>query len=101
MKQETITVVRKKAGEDAEVVTIPNTLESLQAEVGGYIEVLPVGSGILMILNEEGKFLPECKPNFNFYSDVIMGNVIFVKSEGEEFAGLDKAESDAVLNWLA
>ena len=98
-KQETIRIVRKEVKKEAVVDTIPNTLESLQSEVGGYIEVVSVGSGILMVLNEEGKFNGS-EANFNLGYDMIMGNVIFVKSDGEEFGGLDEEEIEAVIEWL-
>jgi Domain of unknown function (DUF3846) len=99
MKQETIKIVRKEVRKEAEVVEIPNTLESLQGEVGGWIETVHVGSGIVMICNEEGKFNGS-EANFHMGMDVIMGNVIFVGTEGEEFASLNEEELEAVLDWL-
>ena len=40
-----------------DIADIPNTLEGLQAAVGGYIEVVPLADNAAMIVNEEGKLL--------------------------------------------
>jgi Domain of unknown function (DUF3846) len=93
-------VVLKKVNEEAVVTEMENTLESLQATVGGYIEVVPVGSGILMICNEEGKFNGS-EPNFNMGYDTIMGDVFFTKGDDEgEFTSLDEEEIEAVMDWI-
>ena len=36
---------------------IPNTLEALQAEVGGYIETVRLTTELLLIINEEGRLM--------------------------------------------
>ena len=100
MKEENILIARKKVRKTMEAVTIPNTLESLQKEVGGYIEAVHVGEGIYMICNEEGKFNGS-EPNFNMGADVIMGDVIFVGTEGEEFASLSDKQHEAIVNVFA
>lgn len=97
--EQTIRIVRKQVGKEAEVVSIPNTLEALQSEVSGYIEVVHVGSGILLVLNEEGK-LEGLEPNFNLGHDTIVGNVFFTKGVGEDFGSLTDEEVEAVINWL-
>lgn len=40
-----------------EPIEIENTLEALQAAVGGYIEVVPLTARLCVICNEEGKLL--------------------------------------------
>lgn len=42
-------------GKEYKQQSIENTLEAMQALVGGYIEVVPIGSGYLAICNEEGR----------------------------------------------
>ena len=54
-KEENIRVIVCKPNMMAEEKTITNTLESLQREVDGYIEVLGMGEGICLVCNEEGK----------------------------------------------
>lgn len=63
---------------------IDNTLEALQKAVGGYIEVVPIGDGIVMICNENGKFNNSHR-NFKIPHDIVFGTVIVVGVDGEEF----------------
>ena len=78
-----------------EVKEIENTLEELQAIVGGYIEIpflsrVFADNGIDVIINEEGKFIEDCKPQIAIVDgetkqilDVVHGNCIFA-SHNEE-----------------
>lgn len=50
--------VRKKPGEPPEIVDVENTLEALQAEVGGYIESFQTARDCTILCNEKGKLLP-------------------------------------------
>ena len=83
-----------------EVKEIENTLEELQKIVGGYIEI-PFLSGIFNkykinpIINEEGKFIEDLKPeialinkNTNKVLDIVYGNCIFASHDkhGETIA---------------
>ena len=66
---------------------IPNTLERLQTIVDGYIETVTVKAGdkkLVIICNEEGK-LTRMAPNFRIGSKQIVGTVIVVGVDGEEF----------------
>lgn len=77
-----IIAVVKETGKPAEVKLISAKLEDLQNFVGGWVEAVeaPFGTCIDIIINEEGKFLDECKPNFFLpeYDDIIVGNALFV-----------------------
>ena len=75
--------IRKRPGEEPETIEIENTLKALQAEVGGYIEAIPL-DGMAFIVNEEGKLrgMPE---NFRFGNDVLVGTVLLIGTDGEEF----------------
>lgn len=71
---------------------IPNTLESLQRTVNGYIETLSIGGSTVLIMNDEGK-IRNLEPNFfireHGYSDIICGTVVVVGSDGtDEFTDL-------------
>lgn len=103
MKNSLIQVIIKKPNEDAKIVCdFENTLENLQETVGGYIEVVPLIRGKekwLVILNEEGKF-KDLKPNIMWYSDVIMGDIIVVRADGEEFGSLDNEDLSYIINHL-
>ena len=63
---------------------IPNTLERLQTIVDGYIETVTVRNGLVIICNEEGK-LTGMAPNFRIGFEQIVGTVIVVGVDGEEF----------------
>ena len=53
----TIRIVRLRPGRSPIVAEIENTLEAQQAEVGGYIEVLRIAEGIVLVCNEDGRRL--------------------------------------------
>lgn len=54
------------------------SLPELQAVVGGFIEVVHLADGRLMVVNEEGKLngLPFNKKASELYPDVIVGDVL-------------------------
>ena len=77
-------VARKRPGERWELVEIDNTLEALQKEVGGYIEVVNVTTDAALVLNEEG-FI-RCLPfNINFGGLRTFGTILLVGVRGEAF----------------
>ena len=73
----------KEVGKSPRVEVINNDLETFKTLVGGYIEVVTMEEGILLICNEEGKIngLP---PNFSIGYDVIVGTAVFVAFDGKE-----------------
>lgn len=85
--EEKIRVIYKEPGKPAEVREIPNTLEALQEAVGGYIETLTFATDCAAIVNEEGK-LRGLPANFCFLGEVLVGNVLFVGVDGEDFCSL-------------
>lgn len=79
-----IDCISKRPGELPRHVSISNNLKNLQKHVEGYIEVVPMGDGVVMICNEEGKLMG-LPINFAYGLDLIVGNVIFcgANEEGE------------------
>ena len=77
----------------ARVTTIPNTLKALQAQVKGPIEVLERKGKIVFLCNEEGRLK---NMGTNPYFCGIVGPVVAVSSNGEEFASL----CDAEIEWI-
>lgn len=57
-----ITVLIKEPCKESELKTIDNTLEAMQAIVGGYIETVNLPGGGILVCNEEG-FIKGLKPN--------------------------------------
>lgn len=80
------------------------TLENLQKFVGGYIEVVTIGTfgnqEILMICNEEGKIRDDCEPNFRLGNDIIMGDVVFAARDGQDIVGIAPTPITAFREWL-
>ena len=82
-------------------IEIENTLEALQAAVGGYIEIVTLGDGLAAIVNEEGK-INDLPFNRGLYAggmdpvDYLYGNILFVGTDGEDFRSLTPAELDAL-----
>ena len=85
-----IRVLIKDPGQKAREWNIENQLETLQSIVGGYIEMIPIGDTMAMIVDEEGK-LKGKKWNFDIHggADCIVGTCIFTGVDGEDMTGLD------------
>lgn len=68
---------------------IPNDLQPIQDLIGGYIEVLPLWTGVVAIVDEEGK-LKNRKPNVwvEKFQDYLCGTVILCGVDGEDFCDL-------------
>lgn len=79
---------------------VKNELKELQEIVGGYLEVVPLLPGAVIVCNEEGK-LKGLEPNLLVGGDIIHGTFFICNIDGEEFASLtEKQATDyiAVLN---
>lgn len=100
---EKLNVVFKSPNEAPSIKEVVDDLSTWQGLVGGYIEVVPYGDenlNILVICNEEGK-LKGLQPNIYYYSDILVGNIVFVSSNAEgDFIGLNKQQIIYVLNTL-
>ena len=84
---ETIHVLYKAPGMPPEPREIPNTLEELQASVGGHIETLTIASDAVIICNEEGR-LQGLPYNCTFFGADFVGPILISGVDGEEFASL-------------
>lgn len=81
-------VIYKVPGCAAEPRDIPNTLEELQAAVGGYIETVTFASDAVVICNEEGR-LQGLPHNCTFLGVDFVGPILIVGRTGDELTDLD------------
>jgi hypothetical protein len=98
-KENRISVVIAKAGEQPELTEIDNTLEALQSAVDGWIQVINLSDRVLAVINEEGK-LRGLQSNFYIPNDIVVGTAVFVGSDGEEFGSLTEGEQSEVIGFL-
>ena len=87
-------ILYKQPGEDPRSMVIPNELGVMQQLVGGHIETLRISDNVILVMNEEGKLLGL---ESNFYlgaiGDTIVGPVLVVGEDGEDFASLPDDEA--------
>lgn len=92
MKENTIKIMRIKVGQEPVVAEIENTLESLQSEVGGLIQLVYLAPECIAVINEEGK-LNGSQPNrWLGDNDIICGNFIICGDDGEDFKSLNETQ---------
>lgn len=89
---EYIQVLKVEPGKAPESVSMPNTLKSLQAAVGGYIEAVGLDCGAMLICNEEGKLMG-LPANRRLGDDVIAGTFLVVGEADGEFCSLSDADA--------
>lgn len=86
-------VIRIEPGQEPELINIENTLQSLQQQVGGYIECVTLRrEHVEMIVNEEG-WLQNL--SFNEIASVIsdhqiVGTALIVSVSGEKFTDVEE-----------
>ena len=87
-----IRVLKVEPGTAPEIVTMPNTLDALQAAVGGYIEAVTLDANSILVCNEEGK-LTGLPANRQVGGDTIAGTFLIVGAEDGDFASLSDADA--------
>lgn len=82
-----------------EVIEIENELKPMQEFVGGYIEVVTMPNGLVVVCDEEGslKNYPHCADidiaiNGKTACYSFVGNIFICGTDGEEFRGLSETE---------
>ena len=80
-------VIYKAPGCQPEPRDIPNTLEDLQAAVGGYIGGVAFASDTMVICNKEGR-LQGLPHNCRFLGVDFVGPILIVGCDDEDFTDL-------------
>lgn len=89
-------VLLVKPGEHPERVEIENSLESLQAAVGGYIQaVYPFDDPVALLCNEEGKLLEKplnrgLRDDRGDVYDIVAGDFLIVGLNEDNFGSLSQ-----------
>ena len=81
-------VIYKAPGCAPEPWDIPNTLEELQATVGGYIETVTIATDVVIICNEEGR-LQGLPHNCRIFGVDFVGPILIAGVDEDEFSDLD------------
>lgn len=79
--------ILKNPGEQPQIIDIDNTLEALQAAVGGYIETVTFASDACIVCNENGRHLG-LPFNCKLLNKTFVGPVLIVGVDGDEFTDL-------------
>lgn len=89
--------IYKAPGKDPQRVEIGNELGVLQQIVGGHIETVRISDNGILVMNEAGK-LRGLEPNFYLgaIGDTIVGSVLVVGENGDEFADLPEDEAEEI-----
>lgn len=75
--------------ENPRMIEIKNTLEDMQKTVGGYIEMIALNDGDVIVVNEEGKLMG-LEGNRKFGSDILTGSFFIAGTNGEDLASLSE-----------
>lgn len=92
-------VIYKAPGSRPEPRDIPNTLEELQATVGGYIETVSLATDAAIICNEKGRLLG-LERNIRFLGVDWVGPILIVGVDREEFTDLTPEAMGVLLRGL-
>ncbi len=66
-----IKIVIQQPGEISQIIEIPNTLKAFQQAVGGYIEVINLGNGLIGVIDEEGRIILKAPKRYGSLSGVV------------------------------
>ena len=100
MKEDRILVIIKNPGEEPRVEpSFDNTLEALQAAVGGYIETITLCCDFCLVINEEGR-LKGLPYNTTVCGLPIVGPIVAVGVKGDELCSIKSASVPFVLQML-
>lgn len=86
-----IKILKKEVGKNAEFTEIENSLEAMQAVVGGYIETVTVKKNIVIVCDEEAR-LSNKHFNISFNGIQFFGDIFFCGVDGDEFTDLPEED---------
>lgn len=87
MKPKIKVIIKRPDEEYGHVTNISRTLSNLQNTVGGYIETCHITDKVVVICNEEGKFL-NLEPNCFIGTQYFVGNIIIAGVDEDDFTDI-------------
>lgn len=93
-------IIRKRPNEAPEVIECDLSLESIQKELGGYIEVFHSDDYFIGLRDKESKF-KNLEPNlYQLGGEIIMGTILIVANNNGEFGQLSEMGIKQILNQM-
>lgn len=91
--------IRKRPGQEPQIIDVENSLEALQREVDGWIETVTFAEDACVICNEEGRIqgLPF---NLELMGILFFGTILIVGVDGENFTDLSDAGVELMMREL-
>lgn len=88
--------IRKRPGQEPQIIDVENSLEALQLEVDGWIETVNFAEDACVICNEEGRIqgLPF---NLELMGVLFFGTILIVGVDGENFTDLGDAAMERMM----
>lgn len=88
--------IRKRPGQEPQIIDVENSLEALQLEVDGWIETVTFAEDDCVICNEEGRIqgLPF---NLELMGVLFFGTILIVGVDGENFTDLSEAGTELMM----
>lgn len=88
--------IRKRPGQEPQIIDVENSLEALQLEVDGWIETVTFAEDACVICNEEGRIqgLPF---NLELMGVLFFGTILIVGVDGENFTDLGDAAMELMM----
>lgn len=88
--------IRKRPGQEPQIIDVENSLEALQLEVDGWIETVTFAEDACVICNEEGRIqgLPF---NLELMGVLFFGTILIVGVDGENFTDLGDAALERMM----
>lgn len=91
--------IRKRPGQEPQVIDVENSLEALQREVDGWIETVTFAEDACVICSEEGRIQGEAF-NTALLGLLFFGTILIVGVDGENFTDLGDAGLELMMREL-
>lgn len=92
--------IRIIPGQRAEDIEVENTVEALQAQVDGYIEVVNIPVNDTVILCDEEGLMKQKDYNCRIMGIDFVGTILFAGIKGEEFTDVPTTAAKVEKYWL-